>query len=145
MVARRILALNSKLMAKQIRHVVVLVRDQEEAAKYYTEKLGFRIAEDTLLPSGKRWLALSVSENGPCGILLAQANNEEQQACIGNQTGGKVLLVLHTDQFDAEVEQLVSNGVTIVRGPADEPWGKVVVFQDLYGNLWDLVQPTYLM
>ncbi|MFM2134950.1 MAG: hypothetical protein RL021_350 [Bacteroidota bacterium] len=125
----------------RIRHVVVLVRNQEEALKYYTEKLGFRISEDSTLPSGKRWLALSPSDKEPGGVLLALAGTEEQLARVGNQTGGKVLLVLHTDSFDSEVEQLKSKGVKLVRGPVNEPWGKVAVFSDLYGNLFDLVQP----
>lgn len=126
----------------RIRHVSVLVRDQDEAAAYYTEILGFRITEDTLLPSGKRWLALSGSEEGPTGILLSKANTEEQLALVGKQAGGKVLLVLHTDSFDTDVARLIAKGVKFVRGPVEEAWGKVAVFSDLYGNLLDLVQPV---
>jgi len=129
-------------MASIIRHIVLLVHDQEEALRFYTEKLGFHVSEDTVLSPTKRWITVVPTEGAATGIVLAMAKGEEQAALVGNQSGGKVLLVLHTDSFDSDVDRLRMNGVRIVRGPSLEPWGKVVVFSDLYGNLLDLVQPS---
>ncbi|MFM2206843.1 MAG: hypothetical protein RL213_818 [Bacteroidota bacterium] len=129
-------------MKAMIRHVVLLVRDQEEALRFYRDKLGFFLSEDTMVTPSKRWITLLPTEGAVTGIVLAQAKGEEQDNRAGNQTGGKVLMVLHTQSFEEDVEMLRSKGIRIVRGPSHEPWGKVVVFSDLYGNLFDLVQPS---
>jgi catechol 2,3-dioxygenase-like lactoylglutathione lyase family enzyme len=127
-------------MNAKIRHITLLVRSQDEALRFYTEKLGFIVQEDSLTESGKRWLTIIPHAGSPCGMLLAQAKGDEQESVVGNQTGGKVLLVLHTDDFDADYDRIIKNGIRIDRGPVKEQWGRVVVFLDLYGNKLDLVE-----
>ena len=128
-------------MAQTIHCISLVVRDYDEAIDFYIRRLGFQLVEDTPVGDFKRWVVIKPpGPQGP-GILLARASSEEQHRRVGNQTGGKVLLVVHTDDLDADVDRLRNNGVSIVRGPVKEAWGKVVVFADLYGNLWDLVQP----
>ncbi|MFM7729297.1 MAG: VOC family protein, partial [Flavobacteriales bacterium] len=114
-------------------------KDQEEALNYYTTFLGFSVVEDQLLGTGKRWLVVAPSGDTTFGFILALAKEDRQLSRVGDQTGGKVLSVLHTDSFDEDLKRLTDNKVRIVRGPVEEAWGKVIVFEDLYGNLWDLV------
>lgn len=126
-------------MAQFVSRITLLVNDQDVALKYYTDVLGFRLIEDTYVSPSKRWLVVAPAGDSPCGFLLSLAGDDQQRSRVGNQTGGKVLLVLETDDFMNDVKRLVEKGVRIVRGPVTEPWGEVVVFEDLYGNKWDLV------
>lgn len=126
-------------MAQRVTRITLLVNDQDEALKYYTEVLGFRLLEDSQVSPTKRWLVVAPPGNADCGFLLSAAGDEEQKERVGNQTGGKVLLVMETDDFKNDLKRLMQNGVRLVRGPVTEPWGEVVVFEDLYGNKWDLV------
>lgn len=127
-------------MNQQISHISLVVDDYDQAIKYYTEKLNFRLIEDTQLSETKRWVLIAPT-GGDCCLLLAKAANEEQKSRIGNQTGGRVFLFLTTDNFKRDYENLKANGVTIVREPSIEEYGTVAVFSDLYGNLWDLIEP----
>jgi hypothetical protein len=104
--------------------------------------LNFQLIEDTKMSEVKRWVVISPPGSTGCKLLLAKAANDEQKSRIGNQTGGRVFLFLHTDNFNRDFENLKSKGVKIVRGPVIEPYGTVAVFGDLYGNLIDLIEPT---
>jgi catechol 2,3-dioxygenase-like lactoylglutathione lyase family enzyme len=128
-------------MPRKIAYITLLVRDYDEAIEYYTNTLRFKLVEDTQLTETKRWVIVSPDNSGGFSLLLAKAANENQIKQIGNQTGGRVFLFLHTDNFDSDFQDLVSKKVKIVRPPSVEEYGKVAVFEDLYGNLWDLVQP----
>lgn len=129
-------------MNQRLALISLLVADYDEAIAFYTQKLGFRLAEDTPLGAGKRWVVVSPPGTGSCSLLLARAASEAQQRCIGHQTGGRVFLFLHTDDFERDYRRLQAAGVAFVRPPASEPYGRVAVFADLYGNLWDLVEPA---
>lgn len=118
--------------------MALVVKDYDEAIRFYTEKLGFELLEDTVLSDVKRWVRIKASGGG-CEILLAKAAGEQQQSRIGNQTGGRVFLFMHTDDFDGYYARLLRHDVHIVREPTVEAFGKVCVFADLYGNLWDLI------
>jgi catechol 2,3-dioxygenase-like lactoylglutathione lyase family enzyme len=121
--------------------VSLLVRDYDEAIRYYTDVLGFRLTEDKAMEEGKRWVVVHPPGSDACGLLLARAKGDKQVGAIGQQTGGRVGFFLHTDSFSVMHERLLQHNVAIVRGPVDEEYGKVLVFADLYGNLWDLIQP----
>jgi catechol 2,3-dioxygenase-like lactoylglutathione lyase family enzyme len=130
-------------MKQSLGLVSLVVRDYDEALAFFVGKLGFTLVEDQVIPEqAKRWVVVSPPGATESRILLAQASTPEQQARIGNQTGGRVFLFLHTDDFRRDYEAYESRGIEFVRGPADEPYGTVAVFKDLYGNLWDLVQPA---
>jgi predicted enzyme related to lactoylglutathione lyase len=129
-------------MKQSLVHVAIVVDDYDRAIDHYTRQLGFNLTEDTRLSETKRWV-LVTPPGSACSLLLAQASTEEQRQHIGNQTGGRVFLFLHTDSFDDDYERLQKQQVEIVREAALEPHGKVAVFKDLYGNLWDLIQPGY--
>jgi catechol 2,3-dioxygenase-like lactoylglutathione lyase family enzyme len=126
-------------MNQRLMHVALVVADYDEAIDWYTKKLGFKLIEDTLLSEVKRWVLVQPPGEGSCQLLLAKAATEEQKSRVGNQTGGRVFLFLHTDDFDRYFENLRQQGIKIVRGPSVEEYGKVLVFEDLYGNLWDLI------
>jgi len=128
-------------MAQLIALLSLLVRDYDEAIAFYTTKLGFNLLEDTDLGGGKRWVR--VRPPGPDGtaLLLARATTDAQSACIGNQTGGRVFIFIETDDFERDYESMKSRGVVFVRPPSEEPYGIVAVFEDLYGNKFDLIQP----
>jgi catechol 2,3-dioxygenase-like lactoylglutathione lyase family enzyme len=126
-------------MNQRLMHVALVVADYDEAIDWYTKKLGFKLIEDTLLSEVKRWVLVQPPREGSCQLLLAKAATEEQKSRVGNQTGGRVFLFLHTDDFDRDFENLRQQGIKIVRGPSVEEYGKVLVFEDLYGNLWDLI------
>lgn len=128
-------------MNQRIVHLSLVVKDYDEAIAFYTEKLGFELIEDTTLSESKRWVLVKPKGEGVCCLLLAKAANEEQEKAIGNQTGGRVFLFLHTDDFWRDYERLVQHNIKIVRQPEEQPHGTVAVFADLYGNLWDLIQP----
>ena len=126
---------------QRIAHVALVVADYDEAIAFYTRKLGFTLVEDTYQPEqDKRWVLVAPPGSNGTLLLLARATTPEQQQTIGDQTGGRVFLFLSTDDFWRDYNKMVSRGVTFVREPKVESYGTVVVFKDLYGNLWDLVQ-----
>jgi predicted enzyme related to lactoylglutathione lyase len=126
-------------MPQNISQFTVTVRDYDEALAFYVDKLGFEKLEDTDLGGGKRWVRVRPSGSTGAGILLAKAVNEKQLASVGNQTGGRVFIFIETDEFSRDYSALVSRGVVFVRPPSEEPYGTVAVFEDLYGNKFDLV------
>lgn len=128
-------------MKRSIAHISLVVADYDEAIEFYTRKLPFELVEDTVLTPAKRWVLIRPKGSGGCCLLLAKASGEEQKTRIGNQTGGRVFLSLHTDDFERDYQSLLANKITIARQPSVESYGKVAVFADLYGNLWDLVEP----
>ena len=128
-------------MKRTIAHVSLVVRDYDEAIRFYVDKLNFRLVEDTPLSESKRWVLLSPGSSDSCQLLLARAANDEQTNRIGNQTGGRVFLFLHTDDFWSDYNDMVGKGIEFVREPVNELYGTVAVFKDLYGNLWDLIEP----
>ena len=129
-------------MKQHIAHIALLVKDYDEAIQFYTGKLHFTLVEDTVLSDTKRWVLLAPKGSGECCLLLAKAANTEQETRIGDQTGGRVFLFLYTDDFRADYETMVKEGVEFVREPKAESYGTVAVFKDLYGNLWDLLEPA---
>jgi len=123
--------------------VSLVVRDYEEALAFYLGVLGFDLVEDSPVPEqGKRWVVVRPPGARHGGVLLARAATDEQRARIGDQTGGRVFLFLYTDDFERDYATYRSRGVTFVRPPQDMPYGRVAVFRDLYGNLWDLLEPA---
>jgi catechol 2,3-dioxygenase-like lactoylglutathione lyase family enzyme len=129
-------------MPQSIGQVAVVVRDYDEALSFYVGTLGFSLVEDTYVPEqSKRWVVVSPPGATESRLLLARAAHGEQATRIGNQTGGRVFLFLFTDDFWRDFRSYKSKGVTFIREPKEEPYGTVAVFQDLYGNLWDLLQP----
>ncbi|MGX1930426.1 VOC family protein [Flagellimonas sp. 2504JD4-2] len=128
-----------KTSDRQVMHVTLVVRDYDEAIEFYTQKLGFKLKADIDLGDGKRWVLVSPNESG-CDILLGKAKNDKEREAIGNQTGGRVFLFLHTTDFWGDYEAMKSKGVVFKEQPREETYGTVVVFEDLYGNLWDLLQ-----
>jgi catechol 2,3-dioxygenase-like lactoylglutathione lyase family enzyme len=129
-------------MNQSIALVSLVVRDYDEAIQFYVGKLGFILAEDTNVPEqGKRWVVVAPPGASESRLLLARASTPEQERCIGTQTGGRVFLFLYTDDFWRDYKSYKERGIVFVRPPKDEPYGTVAVFKDLYGNLWDLLQP----
>lgn len=127
-------------MNKRLVHISLLVDDYDDAIEYYTKKLDFELLSDEKLSETKRWVLVKPRGEGDCSILLAKADGERQTATVGNQTGGRVFLFMSTDDFERDFANLQKHNIPIVRGPVDEPYGRVIVFQDLYGNKWDLVE-----
>ena len=128
-------------MKQAIAHLALVVRDYDEAIDFYTKKLHFTLIEDTYQPEqDKRWVVVSPPGSTGASLILAKASKPEQEAFIGNQTGGRVFLFLHTDDFWRDYNDMVSKGIRFVRQPKEEPYGTVAVFEDLYGNLWDLIE-----
>ncbi len=127
-------------MKQQIAHLALVVRDYDEAIEFYTEKLGFELVDDTPQSETKRWVLVKPPGATGCNLLLAKAANEEQLSRVGNQTGGRVFLFLQTDDFWPDYNRLVKNEVKFVREPKTEDYGRVAVFEDLYGTLWDLIE-----
>jgi catechol 2,3-dioxygenase-like lactoylglutathione lyase family enzyme len=130
-------------MTRSLAHVALVVRDYDEAIAWFTGMLGFTLIADEYQPEqDKRWVLVAPPGSPPDGtsLLLARATTPEQEAFIGNQAGGRVFLFLRTDDFDGDHAAMTAKGVTFVRPPAEQPYGKVAVFLDLYGNRWDLVQ-----
>lgn len=129
-------------MKQSLSLVSLVVRDYDEAIAFFVEKLGFALIEDTFIAEqSKRWVVVSPAGATESRILLAKASTAEQESRIGSQTGGRVFLFLHTDDFWRDYERYKANGIVFVREPKDEAFGTAAVFKDLYGNLWDLVQP----
>lgn len=128
-------------MRQAIAHIALVVRDYDEALAFYVDRLGFRVVEDSFQPAqNKRWVVIAPPGASHTSLLLARASTPEQTACIGNQTGGRVFLFLQTDDFWRDYHRYAASGVQFVRPPREEAYGTVAVFQDLYGNLWDLLQ-----
>jgi catechol 2,3-dioxygenase-like lactoylglutathione lyase family enzyme len=129
-------------MYQKIAHIALIVNDYDEAIRFYTEKLNFNLIEDTVLSETKRWVIVAPPNSSECSLLMAKADNEEQKNRVGNQTGGRVFLFLHTDNFERDYKNMQEKGITFIREPVKEPYGTVAVFEDLYGNLWDLIEPV---
>jgi uncharacterized glyoxalase superfamily protein PhnB len=121
--------------------VSLVVNDYDEAIEFYTRKLSFTLLEDTRMSETKRWVVIAPPGSTGCTLLLAKAANDAQKAAVGNQTGGRVFLFLHTDNFDRDYNQMQEAGIEFIESPRQEAYGKVVVFADLYGNRWDLIEP----
>jgi catechol 2,3-dioxygenase-like lactoylglutathione lyase family enzyme len=130
------------MVEQKIAHVALLVRDYDEAILFFTEKLKFSLVEDTALSDTKRWVLVAPPGAKECCLLLAKAADEEQQKSIGNQTGGRVFMFLFTNDFWRDYDEMIARGVRFVRQPVKEEYGTVAVFEDLYGNLWDLLEPN---
>ena len=129
-------------MQQSIAHLALVVRDYDEAIAFYTEKLNFTLVEDSYQPEqDKRWVVVAPPGSKGCSLLLARATNEHQQTFVGDQCGGRVFLFLQTDDFWRDYHQMVERGINFVRPPAEQPSRRTVaVFEDLYGNRWDLIQ-----
>jgi catechol 2,3-dioxygenase-like lactoylglutathione lyase family enzyme len=128
-------------MIQSISHIALVVKDYDEAIAFYTEKLNFDLLEDTYQPThDKRWVVIAPPGSHGTTLLLARASKSEQEPFVGNQAGGRVFLFLHTDDFWRDYNQMVETGITFVRPPAQQDYGMVAVFEDLYGTLWDLVE-----
>lgn len=128
-------------MKQSIVHVAVVVDDYDEAIEFYTQKLGFELLEDIYIAEqDKRWVLVAPPNSTGVAVLLAQASGSQQQTFVGNQAGGRVFLFLSTDDFWRDYRQMLANGVRFRREPIEQPYGTVAVFEDLYGNLWDLVE-----
>jgi len=129
-------------MYQRIAHVALVVKDYDEAIDFYVNKLDFRLLEDTKLSEEKRWVIVAPPGAKESGLLLAKAANEEQTNSIGNQSGGRVFLFLFTDNFERDYKKYLERNINFVRSPQNFDYGKVAVFEDLYGNMWDLLEPT---
>lgn len=129
-------------MPQLLAHVTLLVRDYDEALTFFTEALGFRVIKDSPLPLGKRWLVVSPPASRGTSLLLAQATTPRQLQQVGNQAAGRVFLFLHTDDFWRDYRLMQASNVKFLEAPRHEPYGTVAVFEDLYGNKWDLLQPA---
>ncbi len=129
-------------MALSLHAFTLVVPDYDAAIAFYVGKVGFTLIQDTKLSEAKRWVLIAASADAACHILLARADGAEQQAAIGKQTGGRVGFFLHSDDFDADYARMVAAGVTFEETARSEPYGKVAVWRDPWGNRWDLLQLT---
>jgi catechol 2,3-dioxygenase-like lactoylglutathione lyase family enzyme len=127
-------------MRQTLGHVALVVRDYDEALDFFTGTLNFKLIEDTRLSEDKRWVLIAPPGSQGTSLLLARAATPEQASHIGNQTGGRVFLFLHTDDFWRDYERMTARKVKFIRPPSEESYGTVAVFEDLYGNQWDLLQ-----
>lgn len=130
------------ILKQELVNIALVVQDYDEAIDFYTQKLHFDLIEDTPLSPEKRWVRVRPKGSKGCCLLLAKAKNEVQANSIGNQTGGRVFLFLNTDNFKRDYQNLLDQKIKIVRPPSVEEYGTVAVFEDLYGNLWDLIEPS---
>lgn len=137
-----VLILPSVMTTQHIALISLVVRDYDEAIHYYTDVLGFSLEEDTTLSETKRWVRVAPPGSTGVQLLLAKASNRQQASRIGQQTGGRVFLFLYTNDFWEDYRRLSDNGVKFIRPPVQEHYGTVAVFADLYGNLWDLLEPA---
>lgn len=129
-------------MTQSIVSVALVVRDYDEAIAFFTQALRFSLVEDTDMGGGKRWVIVAPAGGQGASLLLAKAANDEQLSRVGNQTGGRVCLFLHTSDFEGDYAHMQAHGVKFAEAPRQEVYGRVVVFYDLYGNKWDLIQPV---
>jgi len=129
-------------MHRRIAHIALIVKDYDEAIDFYTQKLDFKLLEDTKLSEENRWVIVAPPGAKECSLILAKADNEMELRSIGNQAGGRVVLYLFTDNFDRDFKKFSERNIKFVRPPAAQDFGKVAVFEDLYGNMWDLIEPT---
>lgn len=130
-------------MKQSLVHVAVVVKDYDEAIAFYTQILSFELLEDIYIPEqDKRWVLVAPPGSNGAAVLLARASGQDQQAFVGSQAGGRVFLFLSTDDFWRDYKQMLAKGVKFIREPVEQPYGTVAVFEDLYGNLWDLVEHT---
>ncbi|MDO9376038.1 MAG: VOC family protein [Bacteroidota bacterium] len=129
-------------MKQSLAQIALVVKDYDEAILFYTQVLGFTLVEDTPLSDTKRWVIVAPAGSTGCRLLLAKAGNDQQASFVGNQTGGRVFLFLHTDDIWRDYHQYKSQQVKFIREPTVEAYGTVAVFEDCYGNLWDLIQPN---
>jgi len=129
-------------MRQSIAHIALVVKEYDEAIDFYTKKLDFTLLEDTKIDEDKRWVMVAPPGAKECSLLLAKAANEEQTKSIGNQTGGRVFLFLFTDDFWRDYNKMVDRKINFVRPPTEFEYGRVAVFEDLYGNMWDLIEPN---
>ena len=129
-------------MIQRIAHIALVVKDYDDAIRFYTEKLDFNLIEDTKLSEDKRWVMVAPPGAKECCLLLAKAANDKQTSIIGNQTGGRVFLFLYTDDFWRDYNKMAGRKIRFIRPPKEEEYGMVAVFEDLYGNLWDLLEPN---
>jgi len=129
-------------MKQHLAHLSIVVREYDEAIEYYTKILDFKLIEDTVLSPKKRWVLVAPPGAKECTLLLAKAANEEQAKYIGNQTGGRVFLFLFTDDFWRDYKKMLERKVNFIREPIKEAHGTVAIFEDLYGNKWDFIQPS---
>jgi quinol monooxygenase YgiN/predicted enzyme related to lactoylglutathione lyase len=130
------------MMNQKIKHISLIVDDYDVAIDFYTRKLNFLVIEDIVLDENKRWVLIAPNKFSEFSLLLAKASSEKQKSFIGNQSGGRVFLFLNTTNFEKDHKNLIQNNITIVREPKNETYGKVLVFEDCYGNLWDLIEPS---
>jgi predicted enzyme related to lactoylglutathione lyase len=130
------------MMQQHLMHIALVVDDYDEAIEFYTKKLHFTLTEDSILSDTKRWVVVTPKGAKECSLLLAKGTDAEQKSRIGNQTGGRVFLFLQTDDLKRDYQNLLENDIKIVRPPITESYGTVLVFEDLYGNLWDLIEPA---
>ncbi len=128
-------------MQQQIIQIALLVNDYDEAITFYTEKLNFILIEDTVRSETKRWVRIAPTGSTGFCLLLAKAATDEQKSRVGNQTGGRVFLFMNTDNFYRDYKNMIAKGIEFIREPAEEDFGIVSVFKDLYGNLWDFIEP----
>ena len=129
-------------MTRHISQVALLVRDYDEAIRFFTQALRFVLLEDAPLTGGKRWVRIAPSGTAGMALLLAKAATPEQERAVGDQSGGRVFMFLRTDNFHEDYEHMKSEGVRFTEKPRRESYGRVVVFLDLYGNKWDLIGPV---
>ena len=128
-------------MKQRLAQIAIVVDDYDKAIDFYTQKLGFDLLEDTVLSETKRWVRVAPHGSAECGLLLAKAVGEAQISRIGNQTGGRVFLFLYTDDFWRDYRNYIAQDIRFVREPIIESYGTVAVFEDIFGNLWDLIEP----
>lgn len=129
-------------MYQRIAHIALVVKDYDNAIQFYTEKLDFKLLEDTRIDEEKRWVIVAPPGAKECCLLLAKASNKQQLESIGNQTGGRVGFFLFTDDFWRDYKKMIERDISFVRPPTEFKYGTVAVFEDLYGNIWDLMQPN---
>ena len=129
-------------MYQRIAHIALVVKDYDDAIEFYTEKLDFKLLENTRIDENKRWVMVAPPGAEECCLLLAKASNERQLGSIGNQTGGRVGFFLFTDDFWRDYNKMIEREIRFVRPPTEFQYGTVAVFEDLYGNMWDLIEPN---
>ena len=129
-------------MYQRIARIAIVVEDYDDAIEFYTKKLDFILLEDTRIDENKRWVMVAPPGAKECGLLLAKAANEKQKESIGNQTGGRVGFFLFTDDFWRDYNKMTNRKINFIRPPTEFEYGTVAVFEDLYGNKWDLIEPN---